>query len=267
MRFFDKLDDRVRACNSILCIGLDPDSSKLPQGLGIMEFNRKIINATSEFCCAYKLNFAFYEAAGAEGLNALKETVKMIPGGIPVIADAKRADIGNTSRAYASAIFDYLGFDAATVNPYMGFDSLQPFIERDDRGIFILCRTSNPGAADFQDLFTSYSGSRRAIFELVAGKADEWNSRGNIGLVMGATHTDELSLIRKELPEMPFLVPGVGAQGGELAAVVESGKTFNPGGLIINSSRQIIFASSGPYFSSAAAEAARSLRDGINSCR
>ena len=267
MRFFDKLDARIKASKSILCVGLDPDVSKLPGGIGIAEFNREIIAATADFCCAYKLNFAFYEAAGIEGANALKDTLKMIPGDIPVIADAKRADIGNTSRAYAVAIFDYFRFDAATVNPYMGFDSLQPFIECDDKGVFILCRTSNPGSADFQSLFTIWSGKRRAIFEIVAMKAEEWNTRGNIGLVMGATHIDELGLIRRELPGMPFLVPGVGAQGGDLAAVIEHGNTSAPGGLIINSSRQIIFASSGPDFASGAAQVAKSLRDEMDSCR
>ncbi len=262
MSFFKKLTEAVSKNNSLLCVGLDPDPQQMPANTGILEFNRAIIDATRDLVCAYKLNFAFYEAAGAGGFEILKSTVDYIAGDIPVIGDAKRGDIGNTAKAYARSIFSNLGFDAATVNPYLGFDSIEPFIQYRDRGVFILCRTSNPGAADFQSLrLAEEPGS---LFEVVAEKASRWNSNNNIGLVVDATYPEELRLIRQRHPDMPLLIPGVGAQGGDLAAAVSYGVNARGEGAIINSSRQIIYASRGDDFAPAAAKAAAELRHRIN---
>lgn len=264
MSFFHRLERRIADANSLLCVGLDPDPSKLPSGMGIAEFNQSIVAATQDYVCAYKLNFAFYEAMGVNGWEVLGETMSCIPSDIPVIGDAKRADIGNTSRAYARAIFDGLRFDAVTVNPYLGYDGVAPFLEYRDRGVFILCRTSNPGAADFQTLSVEFGGRSAPLYEVVAEKAAQWNEYGNVGLVMGATGADELGLIRRKHPELPFLVPGIGAQGGDLARVVRNGQGLCPAGLVINVSRQIIFASCGCDFTEAAARAAQALRNEIN---
>ena len=260
--FKEKLSGATARNSSLLCIGLDPQVEKMPQGVGILEFNQAIIEATKDLVCAYKPNLAFYEALGDKGYEILKKTVESIPQEIPVIADAKRGDIGNTSKAYASTIFDGLGADAVTVNPYLGYDSLDPFIEYKDKGIFILCRTSNPGSEDFQEL--KIEGKKKRLFELVAEKGAEWNIFNNIGLVVGATYPEEIKLIRQMNPRMPLLIPGVGAQGGDLKAVVECGADAEGAGIIICSSRQILYASSGKDFARAARKAAQSLRDEIN---
>ncbi len=237
----------------------------MPEKIGVLEFNKAIIEATSDLVCAYKPNLAFYEALGNEGLDALKGTIKYIPDNIPVIGDAKRGDIGNTAKAYARAIFDNFGFDAVTVSPYLGFDSIKPFIEYRDKGIFILCRTSNAGAVDFQSLRSEMENSYRPLFEIVALKASQWNTYGNIGLVVGATYPEELKLIRNSHPDMPLLIPGVGAQGGDLASTVRYGIDARGEKAIINSSRQIIYASREKDFAQAARRAASSLREQINS--
>ncbi|MFC1912484.1 orotidine-5'-phosphate decarboxylase [Chloroflexota bacterium] len=267
MNFTDKLAKATRTNQSLLCIGLDPDPERMPPDVSVLEFNKAIINATSDLICAYKLNFAFYEALGDEGLNTLKQTVQHIPDNIPVIGDAKRGDIGNTSRAYARAIFDNFNFDATTVNPYLGFDSIEPFIQYYDRGVFILCRTSNPGAADFQSLCSETDGSHHPLFEIVAQKASQWNTHGNIGLVVGATYPEELQLIRRNHPEMLLLIPGIGAQGGDLASVVPCGVNGKGEKAIINSSRQIIYASRDKDFAPSTRRAATELRDQINHYR
>jgi orotidine-5'-phosphate decarboxylase len=267
MNFFEKLTSAVRKNNSLLCVGLDPDPELMPDKVAIFAFNKAIIDATSELVCAYKLNFAFYEAFGAQGFNILKDTVDCIPDDIPVIADAKRGDIGNTAQAYARAIFSKLNFDAATVNPYLGFDSVEPFIQYRDRGVFILCRTSNPSSADFQSLNCKIDKQSSPLFELVAAKASQWNRYGNIGLVVGATYPQELKLIRQSHPDMPLLIPGIGAQGGDLEKAVRYGADVNGEKAIINSSRQIIYASRGKDFAQAAQQAATKLRDQINHYR
>ena len=267
MKFVDKLVKAMQDNNSLLCVGLDTDPKRMPEGIGIADFNRAIIEATSDLVCAYKPNLAFYEALGDEGQAALKETLKNIPAGIPVIADAKRGDIGNSAAAYARAIFDNLGFDATTVNPYLGFDAVEPFLSYRERGVIILCRTSNPGSADFQDLQCQYETGYRPLYEIVALKASQWNANGNIGLVIGATYPEELGIIRRQHPEIPFLVPGVGAQGGDLAQAVRHGIDANGRGMIINSSRQILYASTGKDFDRAARQAAAELRDEINQHR
>ena len=261
MNFLEKLINATRKNNSLLCIGLDPDPKRMPEKTGVFEFNKAIIDATSDLVCAYKPNFAFYEALGNAGLDALKRTVEHIPDDIPVIGDAKRGDIGNTAKAYAEAIFTYFNFDATTVNPYLGFDSIEPFIQYTDKGIFILCRTSNAGAVDFQSLRCEEG----TLFEIVARKASQWNIHGNIGLVIGATYPEELKLIRDSHPDMPILIPGVGAQGGDLASAVRYGVDTHGEKAIINSSRQIIYASRGKDFAQAARQVASSLRDQINS--
>ena len=262
MNFIDKLLNSARSNESLLCIGLDPDPELMPPGVGVLDFNQAIIEATYDLVCAYKPNLAFYEAMGVEGLRALAATVGCIPDTVPVIGDAKRGDIGNTAKAYARALFEGYGFDAVTVNPYLGGDSLQPFIEYEDKGVFVLCRTSNPGSADLQDL--TVGGG--ALFEIVARKALEWDEYGNIGLVVGATYPDDLKRVRKICPDMPILIPGVGKQGGDLEAAVRNGVDANKEKAIINSSREIIYASKGKDFAEAARRAAIDLRDEINRC-
>jgi len=265
MNFIEKLAQASKKNRSLLCVGLDPDPSLMPEGTGVFEFNRAIIDATADLVCAYKPNIAFYEALGNEGLDALKRTRDYIPADIPAIVDAKRGDIGNVARAYAHSLFGYFNFDATTASPYLGFDSLEPFIQYHDRGVFILCRTSNAGAVDFQSISCETGGEHKMLFEIVAEKVNEWNTHGNLGLVVGATYPEELKLIRQRYPDMPLLIPGVGAQGGELLQVVHYGVDAGRRRTIINSSRQILYASKGKDFAEAARQAARELRDRINS--
>jgi orotidine-5'-phosphate decarboxylase len=266
MNFSEKLSQASQKNRSLLCVGLDPEPRLMPDETGVFDFNRAIIEATSDLVCAYKLNLAFYEALDKEGFDALKRTIEYIPDEIPVIGDAKRSDIGNTAKAYARALFANLGCDATTVSPYLGFDSLEPFIECRDRGVFILCRTSNAGAVDFQSLRCEEPGlGQRPLFEIVARKASQWNTYGNIGLVVGATYPEELKQVRQLCPDMPLLIPGIGAQGGDLALAVRYGVDDQGEGAIINSSRQVIYASKGQDFAQAAREVATALRDRINS--
>ena len=260
----EKLALASRKNRSLLCVGLDTDPALMPEKTGVYEFNKAIIDATADLVCAYKPNIAFYEALGSKGLEALYRTRKYIPKEIPVIIDAKRGDIGNTARAYARSLFDHFNFDAMTASPYLGLDSLEPFIQYKDRGVFIICRTSNPGAADFQSLPIKTDGSPKMLFEIVAEKVNEWNVYGNLGLVVGATYPEELKLIRERYPEMPLLIPGVGTQGGELLETVKYGTDTKRERTIINSSRQILYASRGKDFAAAARKAAEALRDKIN---
>jgi orotidine-5'-phosphate decarboxylase len=262
MKFTDKLLNASRKNKSWLCIGLDPDPELMP-GVDVLQFNKDIIEATSDLVCAYKPNLAFYEALGTEGLAILEKTIKYVPGDIPVIGDAKRGDIGNTARAYARALFSILDFDAATVNPYLGFDSIEPFISYQDKGVFILCRTSNKGATDFQDIRTN----DLPLYEAVAQKAKEWNTYGNIGLVVGATYPEELKKVRSICPEMPLLIPGIGAQGGDLASAVGYGVDARGEKAIINVSRQILYASKEKDFARTARNVAEKIRKQINEYR
>ncbi|MDZ4229434.1 MAG: orotidine-5'-phosphate decarboxylase [Patescibacteria group bacterium] len=226
MNFQDKLDKIVVKNNSLVCVGLDQ---------GEFEFNQKIIEQTYDLVCAYKPNFAFYEALGVKGWENLKKTIEYLRDKYPkiiTIADAKRADIGNTNQGYVQAIFDDLGFDAVTVNPYFGREALQPFLDRKDKGIIILCKTSNPGSGEFQDL----------IWEKVAKNVvNDWNKNHNCLLVVGATYPEELAKVRQIVGDMTLLIPGIGAQGGEVAKVVKAGLNSRKSGMIINSSRGIIF--------------------------
>ncbi|MDD5288812.1 MAG: orotidine-5'-phosphate decarboxylase [Dehalococcoidales bacterium] len=266
MNFIEKLNLAVKKNKSMVCVGLDTSPELIPAGMTVFEFNKAIIDATADSVCAYKPNIAFYEAQGEKGLEALYKTVQHIPKDIPVIGDAKRGDIGNTSAAYARALFDYFNFDAVTVSPYLGFDSLEPFLKYKGKGVIILCRTSNKGAADFQSLLCQYEGKTLPLYEIVALKASRWNTNGNIGLVVGATYPEELKTIRQAHPNMPILIPGVGAQGGDLELAVRYGIDAHQKGIIINSSRGIIYASKGTDFADAARGAAETLRNEINKC-
>ena len=257
-----------------VCVGLDSDFKKIPEcmhrynGKGeigvadtIVAFNRMLVEATKYFVCAYKPNIAFYEMYGAEGISALQRTISdihRISPNVPVILDAKRADIGNTNAGYVSAAFDLLRADAITVHPYLGAEALQPFLERTDKGIIVLCRTSNPGAGEFQDLDVNGEPLYRFVARRVA---DIWNKNDNCALVVGATYPDELSEVRKIVGDMPILVPGIGAQGGDVEKTVTAGKNSHGHGMIINSSRGIIFASKGIDFASVAHEKAEELNN------
>ena len=268
MTFREKLLSASRANQSLVCVGLDVVLSSLPAPLpravdSVVAFNRAIIEATSDLVCAYKPNLAFYEALGVPGLEALARTVELVPKGIPIIADAKRGDVGHTALAYAKSIFEVFGFDAITVSPYLGRDSLKPFLDYADRGVFVLCRTSNPGAGDFQDL----SVGGRPLYEVVAEKVVDWDTNHNAGLVVGATYPGELARVRAIAPDLPLLVPGVGAQAGDVAAATRAAVDSNGELAIVNSSRGIIYASGGTDFAAAARRAALTLRDDINRAR
>jgi len=257
--FLDKLLAAMETNQSALCVGLDPDLDRLPAHLprsaeGVIAFNRALIEATSDLVCAFKPNIAFYEALGAQGWHALDATLRAVPAHIPTILDAKRGDIGSTAQAYARAAFDELGADSITLSPYLGGDALAPFLERRDRGCFILCRTSNPGGADLQNL--PVDGGEplyRRVARLAAGS---WNANGNCGLVVGATYPDELAAVREICPALPILVPGVGAQGGDFATARRLGGPRT----IITASRAVIYAGAGADFAEAARRAASDMR-------
>jgi orotidine-5'-phosphate decarboxylase len=256
-----ELIDSIFKKNSYLCVGLDPDISRLPQHLlkhpdPIFEFNRAIIEATSDYCVAYKPNLAFYEAHGTKGWESLRKTMEVIPHGLFTIADAKRGDIGNTSRLYAKTFFEQFDFDAVTVAPYMGEDSVKPFLEFEDKWVIILALTSNPGAHDFQTLRT-VDGS--TVYQQVLRKSMAWGTDEQVMYVVGATKSSALAEIRKIIPNHFLLVPGVGAQGGDLQQVSEAGFN-NSCGLLVNSSRSIIYASSGEDFAEAAGKQAQKLQ-------
>jgi len=259
MDFQQKLLAAIEKNNSLLCVGLDPDPARIPPRFSrepdpLFGFNKAIIDATAHLVCAYKPNIAFYEAYGPAGLEALKRTIEYIPPYIPVILDAKRGDIGSTARAYARAAFEFLGADAVTVNPYLGRDALEPFLAYGDKGIFVLCHTSNPGAQDFQ---TRLVGGR-PLYQVVATQAAHWGD--NVGLVVGATYPEALRKVRELAPQAWILVPGIGAQGGDLEAVLDAGLNEKGLGLIINASRSVIYV---PDPQAAALE----LRERINAAR
>lgn len=277
MRNFIKLlKARWKKANSLLCVGLDSEYGKLPEkirrqcsddpGKVVYEFNRQIIAITHDLVCAYKPQYAFYGALGPEGIEALMGTISYIHDDypdIPVILDAKRNDIGNTAEQYATEVFDVYGADAVTVNPYLGFDGVEPFLRRKDKGAVVLCRTSNKSAPDFQDLVDKESGL--PIYQVVARKAArDWNANGNLSLVVGATYPEEMKTIRQIVGEgIPFLVPGLGAQGGK-PVDLPNGFDGKKTGVMASSSRAVIFASSGPDFAEAARREALKLRDAIN---
>ena len=255
-----ELIDQIKLKQSFLCVGLDTDLDKIPTFLKdfedpIFEFNKRIIDATSEYCVAYKPNLAFYESLGTKGWESLEKTIDYIPDNIFKIADAKRGDIGNTSRKYAETFFKYLSFDAVTVAPYMGEDSVTPFLEYPNKWVILLALTSNKGANDFQFL----KGSEGSFFESVISKSRNWGTPDNLMFVAGATRGLDLKKVRTLAEEHFLLVPGVGAQGGSLEEVIEYASVKEDIGLLINSSRGIIYAGSGEQFEKEVSAAARKL--------
>jgi orotidine-5'-phosphate decarboxylase len=265
--FLAKLDAAVNQNRSLVCVGLDPDPALMPIEDPV-EFCKNIIEATSDLVCAYKPNLAFFEAMGARGWDVLTEILATIPPDVPIIGDAKRGDIGNTSAAYAHALFDLLRCDAATVNPYGGTDAVEPFVEYADKGIIVWCRSSNPSAREFQDLVVSEDGIEKPFWQAVALKAREWNRKhGNVGLVMGATYPAQLQEARELCPDMPILVPGIGSQEGALEDSVKAGIDGRNAGMIVNASRSILYASRDNDYALGARAAAAQLREHINRYR
>jgi orotidine-5'-phosphate decarboxylase len=257
MTFFERLEKRSGVLDSLVCVGLDPDFRR-HRVEEVAPFLRDIITATLPYAACYKPNVAFFEQWGVPGLRALEATLEAIPGEVPVIGDAKRGDIGSTAEAYARALFEAWGFDAVTVNPYLGRDSVEPFLAYGDRGVYLLCRTSNPGAGDFQSLQLA-DGTR--LFEHVAATVAGWGA--NTGLVVGATAPAELARVRELVPGLPLLIPGVGSQGGTPEDVIRAAG-YRHGYVLVNASRSILYAGSSP---GAAADAACALRDALRAAR
>ena len=271
MTFIDKLRNRWQDADTLLCVGLDPDPARFPDAFvddedALFNFCRDIVDTTAEFACAFKPQIAYFAAHnnGEAQLQRLIAHINATHPAIPVVLDSKRGDIGSTAEQYAVEAFDRFGADAVTLNPYMGRDSADPFLSRNDRGCVFLCHTSNPGARDFQELLVDGTPLYQHVARTIA---EQWNGDGNCALVVGATFPEELKIIRGIVGDMPLLIPGIGAQGGDVAATVANGKTADGTGLMINSSRGILYASMGPDFAEAAAQAARVLRDEINQYR
>ena len=269
MSFLSLLQDRWTSAGSLLCVGLDPDPDKLPaavrnQPASIAKFCVDIVDATAEFACAFKPQIAYFAAAGAEQqLEAVCEHIRTHHPAIPIILDAKRGDIGDTARMYAREAFERYGAHAVTVNPYMGGDTLAPYQEHEGRGIVVLCRTSNPGSGEFQSRVID----GEPLYKHVARRAaDEWSKRGEVALVVGATYPAELAEVRAIVGDMPLLVPGVGAQGGDPVEVVRNGADSRGAGLIVNSSRAILYADPDNHVGGAA-RVARDTRDALNAAR
>lgn len=267
MDFTAQLRERWAGSGSLVCVGLDPEPAKFPPKFAddpdaVFAFCRDIVDATAQFACAFKPQIAHFAARGAEdALDRLIAHVHAQHPGVPVILDAKRGDIGSTAQHYATEAFDRFRADAVTANPYLGRDSVQPFLDRADKGVVILCHTSNPGAGDFQDLDV---GGRPLYQHVAEHVARDWNGNGNCALVVGATWPEQLREVRAIVGEMPLLIPGVGAQGGDVAAVVGNGLAADGDGLLVSSSRAILYASAGDDYAEAAAAAAKALRDEIN---
>jgi orotidine-5'-phosphate decarboxylase len=268
MNALDKLNEMQSRNDSIICLGLDLDAKKMPAEYSgstkkMFDFAHWIIDATADKVCAYKPNIAFYERYGGDGLSLLKQIIKRIPDEIPVILDCKRGDIGNTASHYAASMFEWFGADWVTLNPYMGYDSLRPFIEYKDKGVFVLCLTSNTGARDFQELKVD----GKPLYRQVAEKVSYWNKDGNCGLVVGATHMDQLKEIREVSRGMPLLIPGVGAQGGSLENAVITGTANFTQPAVINVSRSVLYASNGTDFAKRAREELEKLNNVVKSVR
>lgn len=272
MSFQDKLNAIIQKNNSLVCVGLDSDLEKLPESIKAkdnpqFEFNKAIIDATHDLVNSYKPNSAFYEALGDRGIRELKMTCDYINQTypeVPIILDAKRADIGNTNNGYVKYAYEYLNVDAITLNPYLGQEAISPFLAIADKGCIILCKTSNAGAEELQDLFVE----GKPLYEVIAEKVkNEWNSNNNCMLVVGATYPENLTSLRKIVGDMTFLVPGVGAQGGDVEKFVTAGINSQKAGLLISSSRGIIFASNGEDFAEKAREETEKLRNEINKYR
>ncbi len=273
--FGERLRLAATRADSLVCVGLDPDLRRFPAHLrdepeAVLHFNAAIVEATHDLVSAYKPNLGFYVGLGMDGLTALLATRRLIPAHIPVILDCKVGDMGNTASAYARGYFDEWGFDAITANPYLGEDSLAPFLSYRDRGVIVLCKTSNPGSGDLQDLPVGTGGNRHEpLYLTLAGCAEEWSQRhpATVGLVVGATYPEHLAAVRDRCRDLPILLPGVGAQEGDLAAAVRAGLDAVGGGLLVTSSRAITYAGAGRDFADRAREAAHRLRDEVNAVR
>jgi orotidine-5'-phosphate decarboxylase len=272
--FAERVAAASQRANSLVCVGLDPDFNRFPAHLrelgpkdAIIRFNEAIIDATKDVVCAYKPNLAFYLAYGIPGLEALVETRAMIPAEVPAILDAKSGDVGSTASRYAKGIFDEWGFDAVTVNPFLGEDSLAPFLAYPDRGVIVLCKTSNPGSGEWQDLEVGDAGE--PLFLKLASRIARWGRDypATVGLVVGATYPEQLAQVRERCPSLPILLPGIGAQAGDVEAAVAAGLDAAGGNLIVTASRSIIYAGSGADFAERARVAAITLRDGANAVR
>jgi orotidine-5'-phosphate decarboxylase len=263
MNAFDKLENITKQNSTYLCVGLDTVIDKLPNHLrengleGMFQFNKEIIEKTKHLACAYKINLAFYEQYGADGFDLVKQTVELIPNDIFTIADAKRGDIGNTSKAYAKACFEDLQADSITVNPYMGYDSVEPFLENKEKFVFLLALTSNPGSNDFQRLVCE----GKEVYKHVIEKSKEWGAKENLGYVVGATHPAELEEIRAIIPDRALLIPGVGTQGGNATEVVKANKK---GPFMINVSRDVLYCSNDFDFAEQSAKRAEYYKNLFN---
>ena len=264
--FLERLDTAGAATRSLVCVGLDPDPNMMPVS-GVAEFNRGVVGETAEWACAFKPNLSFYEALGLDGWKVLERTIASIRELAPaavVIGDAKRGDIGPSGEAYARAMFGVWGFDAVTLNAWGGRDTMEPFLRDPERGGFIWCRGSNPGSGDLQDVETVADKRTEPLYRRLARESLRWNGKGNLGLVVGATVPQQLEEVRKICSDMPLLIPGVGAQDGELEESVRKGVDKAGRRAVINSSRGIIYASRGRDFAEAAGREARRLRDAVN---
>jgi orotidine-5'-phosphate decarboxylase len=273
------LTESARANDSLLCVGLDPDPARFPTSMrdlpnvarAIVTFNAGVIEATADLVCAYKPNLGFYAAHGAPGIAALEETRRLIPSHIPAILDAKVGDIGSTAEAYAVGYFDTWNFDAVTVNPYLGEDSLVPFMCRGDRGVIVICKTSNSGSGDLQDIQMKTDHGLEPMYLSVADRVAAWSERwpATLALVVGATFPSELAAVRQRCPDLPILLPGIGAQGGDLEESVRAGLDTSGAGLLVSSSRSVLYADpgQGSDWSTAVRSAAKTVRDAINAVR
>ena len=277
--FGNRVAEAARSNDSLLCVGLDPDLGRFPAPLkddanvtrSIVTFNARVIEATADLVCAYKPNLGFYLAHGAAGVAALEETRRLIPSHIPIILDAKVGDMASTAEAYATGYFDTWDFDAVTVNPYLGEDSLEPFMRHGERGVIVICKTSNPGSGDLQDLHLGAEGDSQPMYLTVADRVAAWSERwpATLGLVVGATYPAELAAVRQRCPDLLILLPGIGAQGGELEDSVLAGLNASGAGLLVSSSRSVLYAKSdqeSDWAIAVRAEAVR-LRDAINALR
>ena len=262
--FLDRLRAAADRNDSWLCVGLDPDPELLPHGLSVEDFLRRIVEATSDLVCCFKPNLAFFEALGVDGQIALRAVLRSVPGDIPILVDAKRGDTPQTMRAYVRAIFDDLDADAVTVSPYLGGDSVAPFFAYPDRGVFVLCKTSNPGAAEIQDLRVDGS---EPLFMHIARRALTWDQHGTLGLVVGATYPSDVAQVRAIAPDAPILLPGVGAQAGDLERSVQAAVDADGGGAIVNVSRSLLYASRDADWQAAARGEAERVRAAINTAR
>jgi orotidine-5'-phosphate decarboxylase len=268
--FGERLQTAMRKAGSLVCVGLDPDLDRFPAHLrddpdAILRFNTAIIDATRDLVCAYKPNLGHYLAHGAAGIAALAATRALIPAGIPVILDCKVNDMASTAAAYARGYFDTLDVDAVTANPFLGEEALAPFLSRPDRGVILLSKTSNPGSGEFQDLLVRGEHGDTPLYLTIAERAAAWSERSaaTIGLVVGATYPAQLAEVRRRCPALPILLPGIGAQGGDLEASLAAGLDAEGAGLIVSASRSILYASEGPDFADRARDATLQLRDAI----